>query len=83
MVMKVHILVLGSPTIGRQHARSKTLSLSYNMHLFVPYSLKRFIFQTPPLRAADLLDWSISFKAVSAVLLCVQRYRGNRYKSDT
>ncbi len=38
----------------------KTLSLSYNMHLFLPYllttndSLNDLFFQTPPLRDANL-----------------------------
>ncbi len=44
------------------NARSKTLSLSYNMHLFLPYLLNDsqtirltlHFFQTPPLRDANL-----------------------------
>ncbi len=78
----------------------KTLSLSYNMHLFFTLlcstTPKRFtqwfIFPNPPLHDVDqcwLVDRShfhlispvMPDKAafVSAVLLCVQRYRGNRY----
>ncbi len=87
---KVHILVLGV-TNNRLTCMQgqKTLSLSYNMHLFLPYLLNdsqtihSTIHFSKPLLYVTLIcsDWSISFKAVfvSSVLLCVQRYQGNSY----
>ncbi len=73
----------------------KTLSLSYNMHLFLPYLLmysqtihSKINFSKPllcvMLICGDWSDWITPVmpdKAafVSTVLLCVQRYRGNRY----
>ncbi len=67
----------------------KSLSLSYNMHLFLPYlltdsqTIRSTIYFSKPLLCVTLIcsDWSSSFKAVfvRAVLLCVQCYRGNRY----
>ncbi len=88
-----------SPTTG-WHACNvkKTLSLSYNIHLFWTYLLKdsqtihsTIHFSKPilcvTLICGDWSDWShfhfimpvMPDKAafVSAVLLCVQRYRGN------
>ncbi len=70
----------------------KTLLFSYNMHLFLPYSLNDSqkinitIHFSKPLLCMTLScgDWSLFhfiIKAVfvSAVLLFVQRYRGNMY----
>ncbi len=71
----------------------KTISLSYNVHLFYPYLLNdsqtirsTMNFSKPILcRDATLrwLVWLVSFSLhhaiMRAVLLCVQRYRGNRY----
>ncbi len=98
MGMKGSYLGFGSPQQQvYMHIRSKTLSLSYNMHLFLPYLLNdsqtiRSMFHfSKPLLCETLIcgDWShfhlilpvIPDKAafVSAVLLCVQRYRGNHY----
>ncbi len=83
-----------------KHKGQKTLSLSYNMHLFLPYLLNESqticstIHFSKPLLCVTLIcsdwsDWShfhfimpvMPDKAafVSAVLLCVQRYRGNHY----
>ncbi len=47
---KVHILVLESPTTGCMHARlkKKTLSLSYNMHLFFTYVTRETAIFTAP-----------------------------------
>ncbi len=74
------------------HAKSKTRSLSYNMHFTL--LAQRFIF--PRLRGVICSDWSdwshfyfflpvMPDKAafVSTVLLCVQSYRGNSSKSGT
>ncbi len=60
---KVHILVLGVPNNRLTSMQGqKTLSLSYNMHLFFTLfaqrlpndSLNNSFFQTPPLRDANL-----------------------------
>ncbi len=87
---KVHILVLGIPNNRLTCMQGqKTLSFSYNTHLFLPYllidsqTIRSTINFSKPLFSVTLIcgDWSISFKAVfvSSVLLCVQCYRGNRY----
>ncbi len=86
-VMKGSYFGFGSPQQQvDMHARSKkTLSFSYNMHLFLPYLLNdsqtirsTMNFSKPLLRVTlicgDWSDWSILFKAVfvSAVLHCVK-----------
>ncbi len=98
---KVHILVLEVPNNRLACMQGqKTLSLSNNMHLFLPYLLNNsqmirstILFSKPllcvTLNCGDWSDWShfhfimpvMPDKAafVSAVLLCVQRYRGNHY----
>ncbi len=54
-VMKGSYFGFGSPQQQvDMHARSKTHSLSYNMHLFLPNLLNDSFFQTPPLRDANL-----------------------------
>ncbi len=75
---KVHILVLEVPN------NRLTISLSYNMHLFfLPYRLNDLKWFAQ--RLARLVSFSCHHvmpdKAVfvSTVLLCVQRYRRNRY----
>ncbi len=80
-VMKVHILVVGVPN-NRCMQGKKTLSFSYNMHLIFTLFAQRLPLISKPLLCVMLIcgDWSISFKA-EAVLLCVQRYRGNSSKS--
>ncbi len=70
----------------------KTLSLSYNMHLFSPYllndsqTIRSTIHFSKLLLCVTLLcsDWSISFKAVfvSSVLLCEHRtYKDRKQRS--
>ncbi len=83
---KVHILVLGVPNNRLTCMQGqKTLSFSYNMHLFLPYLLNdslndSFFLLCMTLICGDWSDWSISFKAafVSAVLLCVQLLPGKQ-----
>ncbi len=70
---KVHILVLGVPNNSLTCIQAqKTLSYSYNMHLFLPYllndsqTIRSTINFSKPLLCVTLIcgDWSISFKAV-------------------
>ncbi len=73
-VMKGSYFGFGSPhQQADMHARSKrTLSFSYNMHLFLPYllndsqTIRSTIHLSKPLLCVTLIcgDWSISFKAV-------------------
>ncbi len=70
---KVHILVLGVPSNMLTCMQGqKTLSMSYNMHLFLPYLLKdsqtihSTIHFSKPLLCVTLIcgdwsDWSVSF----------------------
>ncbi len=88
----VHILVLGVPYNRLTCMQGqKTLSFSYNMHLFLPYllndsqTIRSMINFYKPLLCVTLIcgdwsDWSISFKAVfvSSVLLCVQPLPGKQ-----
>ncbi len=71
-VMKRSYFGFGSPQQQvDMHQAQKTLSYSYNMHLFLPYLLNDsqtirstiHFSKTPPVRDANLRDWSISFKA--------------------
>ncbi len=74
---KVHILVLGV-TNNRLTCMQdqKTLSFSYNMHLFLPYllndsqTIRSTIHFSKPLLCVTLIcgDWSISFKAVFVIV---------------
>ncbi len=56
----------------------KTLSFSYNMHLFLPYllndsqTIRSTIHFSKPLLCVTLIcgDWPISFKAVCSAALC-------------
>ncbi len=86
---KVHILVLGVPNNRLTCMQGqKTLTFSYNMHLFLPYllndsqTIRSTINFSKPLLGVTLIcgDWSISFKAVfvSSVLLCVQPLPGKQ-----
>ncbi len=70
---KVHIWVLGSPATDCMQGQ-KTRSLSYNMHLFLPYLLNdsQTVHFSKPRLCVRLIcsDWSISFKAECSVTLC-------------
>ncbi len=74
---KVHILVLGVPNNRLTCMQGqKTLSLSYNMHLFLPYLLndsqmiRTTIHFSKPLLCVTLIcgDWSIGLIFISSCL---------------
>ncbi len=65
---KVYVLGVSNNRLTCMRGQ-KTLSLSYNMHVFLPYLLNDSFFQTPPLRHVNL-QWLVRLVSFSSHHAC-------------